>query len=106
AGMAVRAGIAVRNAIELIGDRGTLGFKSLYERSKLPAELYRAFRAAVDVIAELRDAGHEAWVPAHTQMILDRVMKEYDEACPAGLEFLLSQMSNRILGRSDQQGRS
>jgi uncharacterized protein (DUF2336 family) len=106
AGMAVRAGIAVRNAVELIGDRGPLGFKSLYERSKLPAELFRAFRAALDVVAELRNSGQEAWTAAHTQMILDRVMKEYDEACPAGLEFLLSQMSRRILGRSDQQGRT
>jgi uncharacterized protein (DUF2336 family) len=106
AGMAVRAGISVRNAIELIGDRGPLGFKSLYDRSKLPAELFRAFRAALDVVAELRDGGQEAWTSAHTQIILDRVMKEYDEACPAGLEFLLSQMSRRVLGRSDQQGRS
>jgi uncharacterized protein (DUF2336 family) len=105
AGMAVRAGISVRNTVELIGDCGPLGFKSLYERSKLPPELFRAFRAAVDVVAELRDGGQEAWTAAHTQLILDRVMKEYDEACPAGLEFLLSQMSRRMLGRSDQQGR-
>jgi uncharacterized protein (DUF2336 family) len=106
AGMAVRASISVRNAIELIGDRGTLGFKGLYEKAKLPGELYRAFRAALDVVGELRDAGHETWTPANTQMILDRVMKEYDEVCPAGLEFLLSQMSRRMLGRSEQQGRS
>lgn len=105
AGMAVRAGISLRNAVELISDRGPLGFKNLYERSKLPAELFRAFRAALDVVAELRDGGQEAWTPAHTEVILQRVMKEYDEACPAGLEFLLSQMSRRILGRSDQQGR-
>lgn len=106
AGMSVRGGISLRNAVELIADRGTLGFKGLYEKAKLPAELYRAFRAALDVIAELRDGGHENWTPANTQMILDRVMKEYDEACPAGLEFLLSQMSRRMLGRSEQQGRS
>ncbi len=106
AGMAVRAGISVQNAVELIADHGPLGFKGLYERSKLPPELFRAFRAALDVIADLRDGTQEAWTPAHTQMILDRVMKEYDEACPAGLEFLLSQMSRRMLGRSDQQGRS
>jgi len=106
AGMAVRAGISVRNAVELIGDRGPLGFKGLYERSKLPGELFRAFRAALDVVSELRDGAQEAWTPAHTQTILERVMKEYDEACPAGLEFLLSQMSRRMLGRTEQQGRS
>ena len=106
AGMAVRAGISLRNAVELIADRGHLGFKGLYEKTRLPAELYRAFRAALDVIGELRDGGQDVWSPAHTQMILDRVMRDYDEACPAGLEHLLSQMSRRILGRSDQHGRS
>lgn len=106
AGMSVRAGISLRNAVELVADRGTLGFKRLYEKARLPAELYRAFRAALDVVGELRDGGHENWTPANTQMILDRVMLEYDEACPAGLEFLLSQMSRGMLGRSEQQGRS
>jgi uncharacterized protein (DUF2336 family) len=105
-GMAVRAGISVRNVAELLGDRGPLGFKGLYEKARLPAELFRAFRAARDVVAELRDGGQDVWSPAHTQLILDRVMREYDEACPSGLEYLLSQMSRRILGRADQQGRS
>ena len=105
AGMAVRAGLAVRNAAELIADRGPLGFKGLYEKSRLPMELYRAFRAALDVLVEVREGGQAVWSPAHTQLILDRVMQEYDEACPAGLEYLLSQMSHRILGRADQQGR-
>jgi uncharacterized protein (DUF2336 family) len=106
AGMAVRAGIAVRNAAELIADRGPLGFKGLYEKSRLAPELYRAFRAALDVLGEVREGGQDIWSPAHTQLILDRVMQEYDEACPAGLEYLLSQMSHHILGRADQQGRS
>jgi uncharacterized protein (DUF2336 family) len=105
-GMAVRAGISVRNVAELLGDRGPLGFKGLYEKARLPAELFRAFRAARDIVAELRDGGQDVWSPAHTQLILDRVMREYDEACPSGLEYLLSQMSRRILGRADQQGRS
>ncbi len=105
AGMAVRAGIAMRNAAELIADRGPLGFKGLYEKSRLPTELYRAFRAALDVLGEVREGGQDIWTPAHTELILDRVMQEYDEACPAGLEYLLSQMSHRILGRADQQGR-
>jgi len=105
AGMAVLAGISMHNAVELIGDRGSLGLKGLYEKARLPAELFRAFRAALDVVAEWRDGGHDAWTPAHTQMILDRVMREYDEVCPAGLEFLLSQMSRRVLGRSDEHGR-
>jgi len=66
AGMAVRAGISVGNASELIADRGPLGFKGLYEKARLPAELFRAFRAALDVIGELRDGGQDLWRPAQT----------------------------------------
>jgi uncharacterized protein (DUF2336 family) len=105
-GMAVRAGISVRNAAELIADRGPLGFKGLYEKARLPSELFRAFRAALDVLGELRQGGRDVWSPAHTELILDRVMREYDEVCPSGLEYLLSQMSRGTLGRADQQGRS
>lgn len=106
AAMSVRAGISVGNASELIADRGPLGFKGLYEKARLPAELFRAFRAALDVIGELRDGGQDVWSPTQTQLILDRVMHEYDEVCPSGLEYLLSQMSRRILGRGHQHGRS
>jgi uncharacterized protein (DUF2336 family) len=105
-GMAVRAGIAASNASELVADRGPLGFKGLYEKARLPAELFRAFRAALDVIGEMREGGQDLWSPATTQLILDRVMRAYDEACPSGLEYLLSQMSRQILGRADQHSRS
>jgi uncharacterized protein (DUF2336 family) len=105
AGMAVLAGASVPNAITLIADRGPLGFKTLYKRAELPPELFRAFRAALDVLAQLRVGDQGNWSPACVQLILDRVMLEYDEACPADLEYLLSQISRRILGRTDRQGR-
>ena len=39
AALAKMAGISVLNARRLIHDKGTLGFKSLYERCQLPASL-------------------------------------------------------------------
>lgn len=105
AGMAVLAGISVASSVVLIADRGPLGFKALYEKAGLPSEYFRAFRAALDVLGELQIAGQDGWSPGCLETILDRMMREYDEACPADLEHLMSQMSRRILGRMDRQGR-
>jgi uncharacterized protein (DUF2336 family) len=105
AGMAVIAGVPLQNAAALIADGGPLGFKALYEQSGLPDNFFRAFRAALDVHIRLRVDGQESWSPGNLQLILDRVMLEYDEACPSDLEYLLSQMSHNILGRADQQWR-
>jgi len=105
AAMAVLAGISVASSVVLIADRGPLGFKALYEKAGLPPEYFRAFRAALDVLGEMQIAGQDSWSPGCLETILDRMMREYDEACPADLEHLMSQMSRRILGRMDRQGR-
>lgn len=105
AGMAVLAGISVASSVVLIADHGPLGFKALYEKTGLPLEYFRAFRAVLDVLGELQIAGQDSWSPGCLETILDRMMREYDEACPADLEHLMSQMSRRILGRMDRQGR-
>ena len=105
AGMAARAGIPAGNAIMLIADRGPLGFKALYDRAGLPPELFRAFRAALDVIAEVKRSGKESWDVGCVRRIIDGVIREYDEACPDSLEYLLSQISHGILGRSERSAR-
>lgn len=105
AGMAALSDIPLQNSVELIADRGPLGFKSLYEKSGLPPEFFRAFRAALDVLAQLRVNGDQSWSAANVRLILDRVMLEYDEACPADLEYLLSQMSQKKLGHAERQWR-
>lgn len=104
-GIAMLAGIPIENAQTLVADRGPLGLRSLYDRAGLPPEFFRAFRAALDVHGESGVGGRQGWSAERIRTILERVMHEYDEACPADLEHLLSQMSRRILGRSDRRGR-
>jgi uncharacterized protein (DUF2336 family) len=105
AGMAVRAGIPVGNATMLIADRGPLGFKALYDKARLPPELFRAFRAALSVIAEVERSGRSQDANS-VRLIIDAVVKEYDEACPDSLEYLLSQISHGVLGRSERSTRN
>jgi uncharacterized protein (DUF2336 family) len=105
AGMAVLARVPVANAAALVADRGPLGFKCLYEQSGLPAEYFRAFRTTLDVLAELRATGDDVWSPLLLQQIHARVMREYDEACPADLNYFLGQMAHRLLGRTSSRTR-
>jgi uncharacterized protein (DUF2336 family) len=105
AGMAVLARVPLANAAALIADRGPLGFRGLYEKSGLPEEFFRAFRTTLDVLAELRVTGDEGWSPLLLQQVHDRVMREYDEACPADLNYFLGQMALRLLGRTASRTR-
>ncbi len=57
AGMAVRAGIAAASAVTLIADRGPLGFKALYDKGRLAPELFQAFRAALNIVADVKRSG-------------------------------------------------
>jgi uncharacterized protein (DUF2336 family) len=106
AGMAVRAGIPAGNATMLIADRGPLGFKALYDKARLPSELFRAFRAALNAIAEVERFGRKSQDADSVRLIIDAVVKEYDEACPDSLEYLLSQISHGILGRFERSTRN
>jgi uncharacterized protein (DUF2336 family) len=105
AGMAVRADIPTTNASMLIADRGPLGFKAIYDKARLPPELFRAFRAALNAIAVVERSGRKSQDAASVRSIIDAVVKEYDEACPDSLEYLLSQISHGILGRSERSTR-
>jgi uncharacterized protein (DUF2336 family) len=104
-GMAVLADIPTESAAKLIYDRGPLGFKALYEQASLAPELFRAFRAALDVLHEAKARGEESWSRRCVEEVIDRVTREYDEACPADLEYLLSQIAHRMLGRSQRSNR-
>lgn len=105
AAMAVLARIPSANAAQLVADRGPLGFKRLYDKSGLPEEFFAAFRTTLEVLAELHVGSDEAWNPELFQQIHDRVMREYEQACPADLELFLSQMAHRLLGRSQPRTR-
>jgi uncharacterized protein (DUF2336 family) len=91
AAFASLAGIPLQRATSLMYDRRAVGFPSLYRRAGLPAELQRAFSAAVAAIAE---AGHDHNALARAQTarrILERVISacEHDGASAGGLLALL-----------------
>ncbi len=99
AGMARKAGVPIENARILLYDRGPLGYRGLYSKTALPADLFDAFRVAIDVVREVRqqqsapvDAGVD-WNRAFTDRIVDRLMREYRQVCPTDVEHVLSQLA-------------
>ena len=105
AAMAVLAGISFENAKPLIYDQGRAGLEAIYEQSRLPRELFSAFRTAVEVVME--SGGDKAERPRleMTERIVRRLSREYDSVCPEGLEHMLSQLSRLVVGQADQCAR-
>jgi len=94
AGMAELAEIPITNAQLLIDDPGGLGFKRLYERTKLPAALLSAFRIALDAVRETPFDGGENDRERHRLRILERVLTQFEDVGAEDLDFLLDKLQS------------
>ncbi len=96
AAMAHLARLPLDEAGYRILDGGPDEFIALYETSGLPPGLFRAFRAALDVVRCLPPKEARDWQRASTDAIISRLVNEYEEVCPEDLEHMLSQLSRRL----------
>ena len=103
--MAVRTQMTVEPARTLIYSPSEKGFKGLYTRSGLPSELMRAFRIALDYIAEIGRDNAAFWRADDTREIVKRLSNEFDEVCPAELRRLIGRLQRRLTTQSDQNNR-
>ena len=94
--MASLASIPIENAKTLTYDRGPKGLEALYRKTGLPAELFRAFRAAVDVARDSERNPSTAGNATFMRCIRECLVREYELLCPEDLEFILSQLSHAI----------
>jgi uncharacterized protein (DUF2336 family) len=96
AGMAELVGIPRLNASILIHDSGDLGFKALFEKAKLPAELYAAFRCALDVAEENVFDGGDLDRERYGRRMIERILTRYEQEGVAfdsnDLEYLLAKL--------------
>ncbi|NKB60025.1 MAG: DUF2336 domain-containing protein [Alphaproteobacteria bacterium] len=95
--LAHMAAISVLNARTLIHDKGSLGFKSLYQKCGLPDSLLSAYRIALDVIVETEKERIDGDPNAVTKRMLERVLTQFedlvDEHSPEDVDFLLNRLS-------------
>lgn len=96
AALAHLSGVSVLNARKLIYDKGTLGFKSLYEKCELPSSLFSAYRLALDVLVETEKERIDGDPNAVTKRMLERVLTQFedlvDEESPEDIDFLLNRL--------------
>ncbi len=83
------------NVAQLIRDRGTRGFRSLYARAGLPPQLLAAFRTALDVVLEVRAKRPHGWSDTDTRRIVGGLVRAYDDICPENIENVLGRLARR-----------
>jgi uncharacterized protein (DUF2336 family) len=92
AAFAVLADIPTHNARRLIHDNGQLGFKALYERCRLPAQLFDLFHVALKVARDTDFDGGENDRERHRRRTLERILTQYDELGAEDLDYLLGKL--------------
>ena len=97
AALARLAGVPDAHARVLINDAGAGGFRALYRKSGLPEELYRAFRAAMDVIQDRERGACRPWGPSDTDRIIQNLVLAYEMLCPEDMETVLAQLAHRAM---------
>lgn len=95
AGMAVRAGVPVGNATDLIRDGGRRGLMALYVHADMPGGLLAAFRIALDVVMEAEAKGPAPWSEAQTKRIVQLLVANDRDVAPGDLDSVLAQLAHR-----------
>ena len=94
ASMAQLASITVHNARLLIHDAGQLGFKSLYDKTKLPAGFYPAFRVAVEVAKETEMDGLAYDRERYRRQMIERILTQFEALGAEDLDYLLIRLED------------
>jgi len=90
--MAQLAGVPVVNARILIHDPGMQGFKPLYDRARLPAKLFPAFRTAVMVAVQTDFRGADYDRESYSRTMLERILTQCDDLRWDDAEYLLRKL--------------
>ncbi|NNG05094.1 MAG: DUF2336 domain-containing protein [Inquilinus sp.] len=98
AALAELGGVPLLNARLLVHDEGGLGLKRLYEKAKLPASLFAAFRTAVDVNrqTDFRSADYDR--ETYSRIMIERILTQYDGMGAEDSDFLLRKLDDLMEG--------
>jgi len=76
----------------MIHDAGPLGLQAIYERAGLPARLFPAFRAAVDIYHSMEADGLARDAEAFQRRMLERFLTQPTTAAREDIDYLLQRM--------------
>ena len=96
AAMATLAGVPIGNARILIHDAGPAGLTSLYETSGLPARMFPAVRAAVDVLREVQFDGGARDHERYRSRVIARILTQFEEFPAEDLDYMLEKLGEAL----------
>jgi uncharacterized protein (DUF2336 family) len=73
----------------LVHDRGTSGFRAIYEKAGMPASVYAAFREAISVVRDAESEGEYATSSRLKRQVVERVLGRCENADVDDIEPLL-----------------
>lgn len=103
AAVAALAGVSLEKARPFIYERGSGGLRMIFRNTGLPTEMFRAVKVAIEEINLVKQEQPGGWNKSFADRIVDRLVVEYDDLAPEGLENVLAQLSQRILGSFDDK---
>ena len=98
AAMSQLASVAIHNARLLIHDAGSLGFKSLYDKTKLPQTFYPAFRVALEVAKETEMDGLDYDRERYRRQMIERILTQFEALGAEDLDYLLIRLEDPTPG--------
>jgi uncharacterized protein (DUF2336 family) len=98
AAMSQLASVAIHNTRLLIHDAGSLGFKSLYDKTKLPQTFYPAFRVALEVAKETEMDGLDYDRERYRRQMIERILTQFEALGAEDLDYLLIRLEDPTPG--------
>ena len=96
AGLAELTKVPVHNVRVLIHDSGPLGFKTLYERSGLPASYFPAFDIALQVAREVEINGLDHDLERYRRTTIERILTQFEAIGADDLDYLLIRLDDPV----------
>ncbi|HBK05441.1 MAG TPA: hypothetical protein DDZ81_06195 [Acetobacteraceae bacterium] len=97
AAMAVKGDVPLVNAQVLIHERSRKGLKALFHKAAMPAGLYGAVRAAVDVVDETSFDGEARDLERFRSRVISRVLTLADDVEQADADYLLGKLGDVLV---------
>ncbi|NIA70246.1 DUF2336 domain-containing protein [Pelagibius litoralis] len=90
--IATLARVPAAQAQRVIAKPNSSTCQELFERSGIPAQLFSAFRIALDVVVNAERQPAAGWKKVDEKKIIDRWVNNYDRLSPENLESVLCQL--------------
>lgn len=95
--LARMAGIPVENAHVLIGDKGKLGLRAIYNKSGLPTTMFKAVRILLQAVRETLDSGFKTGTVSFSNAVIGRMLGMAEGEEVENLSYILALLRQHTL---------